>query len=87
MDKSSYATLRTPHYSSSPPPPPSTQSVKPGVSLWRKSRTLFRHLDLSFPRHRLFLKIDVDCLIVPNSLLQYLRYLDEAAPEGPVRAC
>jgi len=63
----------------------SSQAAKPGVSLWRKSRTLFRHLDLSFPRHRVFLKIDVDCLIVPNSLLQYLRYLDEAAPEGPVR--
>ena len=61
------------------------QAAKPGVSLWRKSHTLFRHLDLSFPRHRLFLKIDVNCLIIPNSLLQYLRYLDEAAPEGPVR--
>ena len=56
---------------------------KPGVTLWRKTWMLLRLLD-AVAAKAWYLKIDEDTLLMPRSLLQYLRYLHETAPRPHV---
>jgi len=58
--------------------------AKPGSTLWRKTWALLRALDQSavLGRRSFYLKMDVDALLLPRSLLQFIRYLGEASPAG-----
>ncbi len=58
--------------------------AKRGTSLWRKTWALLRALDRShvLGRRQFHLKLDVDTLLLPRSLLHYIRYLNEANPHG-----
>ena len=57
--------------------------ARPGRTLWKKTQTLLVRLHSDFPLRQYYLKVDVDALLLPRSLMQYLRYLHEASSASP----
>ena len=58
--------------------------ARPGKTLWKKTHALLVHLHDDFPLRQIYLKVDVDAVLLPRSLLQYLRFLHEAAAPSSV---
>jgi hypothetical protein len=52
--------------------------VAKGSSLWRKTLALLRSLFEAFPGREIALKVDIDTLVLPRALMQYLRFLRES---------
>lgn len=53
-----------------------------GVSLWHKTAALLRALLHSYPSKRIYLKLDSDTMVVPDSMLRFLTVARAHVPEG-----
>jgi hypothetical protein len=62
-----------------------TAEVRLGRTLWQKTHALLTALYRTYPSRTFYLKMDVDALILPRSLLQYLSFLRDAAANSPTR--
>lgn len=55
--------------------------ARPGRTLWKKTYHLLRLLRHEiYPHRKVYLKVDVDALLLPRSLLAFLNFLYEASP-------
>ena len=56
-----------------------TGEARLGKTLWQKTHALLSTLYRMYPSRTFYVKMDVDALLLPRSLLQYLNFLHEAS--------